>query len=175
MALRVAGVALSCLLVASIPAAAQPAPDRTTASFGDWVLRCDRRTDVTPPQRFCEVGLTIQRPGDNGPQAQVGLGRIQSSDPVRTTVLLPLNVQFQPPVKMVTEGRETLELAWQRCLPSGCFANAAVPDDLLRKLRAQKDAGRLEYTDGGGREVTLPISFRGFGEAWEAFLRETSN
>jgi invasion protein IalB len=156
---------------------AAPAPDRTTASFGDWVLRCDRRSDVTPAQRFCEVGQTIQRPGDSGPQAQVGLGKIQPTDPIRITVLLPINVSLQPAVKIITDGPEaqTIELAWQRCLPTGCFTNAVLSDEVLKKLRVQKDGGRLDYRDGGNREVNLPISFRGFGEAWEAFLRETSN
>src|SRR5437899_1793635 len=69
----------------SPPVATTPTPDRTTASFGDWILRCDRRTDVTPPQRFCEVGQTIQRAGDAGPQAQVGLGKIEKSEPLRLT------------------------------------------------------------------------------------------
>ncbi|MGH8430300.1 MAG: invasion associated locus B family protein, partial [Solimonas sp.] len=87
---------------------------------------------MTPPQRFCEVGQTIQRPGDAGPQAQVGLGRILPTDPIRITILLPINIAFQPAVKVAAEGREgpTIELAWQRCLPSGCFANAVVPDDV---------------------------------------------
>jgi invasion protein IalB len=47
---------------------AVPGPDRTTASFGDWTLRCDRRADVTPPQRFCEIGQIIQRAGEAGPR-----------------------------------------------------------------------------------------------------------
>ena len=159
------------------PPATAPAPDRTTASFGDWVLRCDRRPDVTPPQRFCELQETIQKPGDPGPQAQIALGRILATDPIRMTALLPINVSLQISPKIVADGRDgqTIELPWVRCLPNGCFANAIVADDVLRKLRSQKDAGRLEYRDGADRNVVVPVSFRGFSEAWEAFVRESSN
>ena len=84
------------------PAAAPaPAPDRTTASFGDWVLRCDRRADTTPPQRFCELGQTVQRQGDAGPQAQLALGRILPTDPIRITLLLPINVAFEKGPKLI--------------------------------------------------------------------------
>ncbi len=152
-------------------------PDRTTASFGDWVLRCDRLADATPPRRFCELGQTIQRAGDAGPLAQIAIGRILPTDPLRITVLFPINVTFEPAVKLATDGRDgqTIELAWIRCLPAGCFAGAVVSDEALRKLRAHKEASRLEYRDGSGREVVLGLSFRGFGEAFDAFVRESSN
>jgi invasion protein IalB len=158
---------------AAPPAATTPTPDRTTASFGDWILRCDRRTDVTPPQRFCEVGQTIQRAGDAGPQAQVGLGKIDKSEPLRLTVLLPVSVTFAGNAKLLGDG-PLADLVWLRCLPAGCFASAPVPDELLKKFRAMKDAARLEYKDGAGRDVSLSISFRGFNEAMDALQRENS-
>jgi invasion protein IalB len=156
----------------SQPSASSPTPDRTTASYGDWILRCDRRTDQTPAQRFCELGQTVQRPGDAGPQAQLAFGRILPTDPIRITLLLPINVAFERPPKL-TGDTSSLELGWVRCLPTGCFANAIVPDDLLRKLRTIKEPGRMEYRDGNGRDVVLTISFRGFGEALDAFASET--
>jgi invasion protein IalB len=155
------------------PPSSSAAPDRTTASFGDWVLRCDRRADVTPPQRFCEVGQSVQRQGDAGPQAQLALGRILPADPIRMTLLLPINVAFEKPPKL-TGDTASLDLTWVRCLPTGCFANAVVSDDLLRKLRLVKDLGRMEYRDGTGRDVVLSISFRGFSEALDAFVTESA-
>ena len=47
---------------APAPPAAAPSPSRTTASFGDWTLRCDRVADATPPKRSCELGLTVSMP-----------------------------------------------------------------------------------------------------------------
>lgn len=160
---------------AAPPTAAMP--DRTTASFGDWVLRCDRRIDVTPPRRFCELGQTIQRSGDAGPQAQIALGRLAPTDPIRFTILLPINITLQSPPKVIMEGadRQSFELTWMRCIANGCFATTALSDEVLRKLRSQKEAGRIEYKDGAGREIVLPISFGGFSQAFDAFVRESSN
>ena len=159
------------------PSANTPGPDRTTATFGDWVLQCDRRVGTAPPQRLCELAQTIQRPGDASPQAQIALGRILATDPIRLTALLPTSIAFETKPKVVTEGRDSLsvELTWVRCVPTGCFANSTVADDVIRKLRSQKNAGRLEYRDGTGRDVALPVSFRGFNEAFAAFIRENSN
>ena len=141
------------------------------------MLRCDRRTDVTPPQRFCELGQTIQRPGDAGPQAQVALGRLAVGEPIRLTTLFPINISMQPAPKLVGEGKDTqtLEVAWLRCLPTGCFANVAVSEDDLKKLRARTEPARLEYRDGTGRDIALGISFRGFAEAFQAFDKESAN
>lgn len=160
------------------PAAVQPAapaPDRTTASFGDWTLRCDRRADMTPPQRFCEIGQIVQRAGDAGPQAQFALGRVAAGEPLRLTVLVPVNVTFAGGAKLVGDSSTTLDLVWLRCIPAGCFANAVVADDLFRKLKILKESGRVEYKDAVGRDISVPVSFRGFPEATEAFLQESSN
>jgi invasion protein IalB len=183
-------VALSALAISaqaqspSKPGATPPAlavppvgPDRTTASFGDWILRCDKRTDVTPPHRFCELGYTVQRPGDAAPQAQVAVGRLSPSDPLRLTVLLPVNVTFPSTPRFSSEGKDglSLDLAWVRCLPLGCFANVVVADDAARKLKAVKEAARIEFKDGTGRDLVFPISMRGFSEASDAFAKESAN
>src|SRR4051794_27922364 len=56
---------------ASKPPAVAPTPERTTASFGDWVLRCEAA--VTPAQRVCEVAQVITLQGQTSPTAQVAL------------------------------------------------------------------------------------------------------
>ncbi len=153
------------------------APDRTAASFGDWVFRCDRRTDVTPPQRFCEVAQVIQRQGDAGSLAQLAVGRLGQASPLRVTALLPVNVSLQTTPRVVAEERDgvSIELAWVSCIPTGCFADTVANDDMLQKMRAQKSAARFVYKDSAGREIALPLSLRGFGEAMDAFLRDSAN
>jgi invasion protein IalB len=50
-----------------------------------------------------------------------------------------------------------------------------VSDDLLRKLRSSATPGRFEYHDAANREVKLPVSFRGFSEAFDALGKEVGN
>jgi invasion protein IalB len=162
---------------AAPPAALAAAPSRTTASFGDWTLRCDRVADATPPKRSCELGLTVQHAGDQSVLAQVAVGRPAAGEPLRFTAVLPANISVATAPKLLVDAKETgaVDLAWVRCLPGGCIATAGVGDDLLRKLKAAANAGQLEYRDAAGREIKLPMSWRGFGEAFEALGKEVVN
>jgi invasion protein IalB len=160
------------------PAAAVAAtPSRTTASFGDWTLRCDRLADATPPRRMCELGLVVQNAGDQNVLAQAAVGRPASGEPLRFTVVLPANITVAATPKLIIDGKETgsLDFTWVRCLPGGCIATAIVSDDLLRKLKASPTPGHIEYHDAAGREIKLPISLRGFGEAFDALGKESVN
>ena len=157
----------------------QPAqtPDHTTATFGDWTLRCDRRLDLTPPQRVCELGLVIQKQGEAGAQAQIALGRVARGETLRITAVLPPNVALKANPKVVVEGQEppSTELSWTRCIAGGCFADAAVSPALLNSLRTRTEPARLDYRDGTDRDMTLPISFKGVSPALEALAREEAN
>src|SRR6516165_7519320 len=81
-----------------------PVPQSTTASFGDWVVRC-RRIDQAPGNATaCEVAQTLQAQGQ-GPVAEIALGQPPGKDSttkerMRVVVLLPNNVTFSGPVLM---------------------------------------------------------------------------
>jgi invasion protein IalB len=195
LALAGASCGLGLLLVASSaiaqtapkPAAAAPpaaaaaspaaSPSRTTASFGDWTLRCDRLADASSPKRTCELGLVVQHAGDQTVLAQVAVGRPASGEPLRFTAVLPANISVATVLRMVIDGKDadSVDLAWLRCLPGGCVASAGLTDDLLRKARASATPGQLAYRDAAGREIKLPIPWRGFGEAFDALGKEAVN
>ena len=59
-----------------------------------------------------------------------------------------------------------------RCVPSGCFADFEVKDDTLKKFRAGSGGGKLSFADAGGHEVDVPLSFKGFVQAYDALLKE---
>ncbi|MDP1960725.1 MAG: invasion associated locus B family protein [Reyranella sp.] len=164
---------------ATPPAAASPgaAPDTTTASFGDWTLRCDRRMDVTPPQRFCELAHVVQKPGDANILGQFAVGRVARNDPLKFTTVLPVNVALKTLPRLVADGPEpvSVDLAWSRCLVGACFADATATDEVLKRLRSRTEPGRIVYRDGTDREASLPISFRGLAQALDALDREPAN
>ena len=116
----------------------------------------------------------MQRPGEQTIQAQFAVGRLASGEPLRITSMPPVNVTFQTIPKMLSEGIQavSVDLAWMRCISSGCFASAIVNDVALRKLKTGTTSGRVEYRDAGNQKIKLPISFRGFSEALEALGRE---
>ncbi|WP_271023478.1 hypothetical protein [Rhizobium sp. RCAM05973] len=71
------------------PAAAAPAssaapvssePNTTTASFGDWTLRCQRVGEAGKATRVCEVAQAMQVQGQTAPVAQIAIGRLSPAN-----------------------------------------------------------------------------------------------
>lgn len=146
-------------------------PSSTTASFGDWTLRCQRVSDNPKAARICEVAQVLQSQGQQAPIAQVAIGRAAAGEPLRVTAVMPISISF-PSVVQVAIGEKPLELGWRRCLPSGCFADAALGDETIKQWRKASEPGRIVFKDAAGRDLALPLSTRGLDQAVEALAKE---
>lgn len=151
---------LPALLLAALagPALAQ---ERTQANYGDWALRCETR-----PQRQCELG-TVLNNAEGRAQAQVIVGRLNNAGPLLLMAHVPLNVHLPTGVR-VEAGGQSFTLAFQRCLPAGCFAMVELPDNALAQLRSEPPGARLLFQDAAHQPVTLSLSFNGFARAQAA-------
>lgn len=160
-------------------AKANDGPDQTTAVFGDWVLRCVQLAAPTPT-RSCEIGQAAQADiavaqGQTQRQTvmQVAVGRVTRTQPWRLTVVLPINIELlAPPQLEADDGGAIAPLAWQRCLPAGCFAGTELRDPALPRLVALETRARVSFKDGAGHDIQLPISMRGFAQAFDALGKE---
>jgi invasion protein IalB len=155
-------------LLLSAPVLAQTAPERTLASFGDWVVRCERAT-AGATTRTCEMAQTMADQRQQ-PVAVVALAR---GAPLRLVVQVPVNIAVAEPVRLTVE--PALVLPFRSCTPQGCFAELALADAaVVTRLRARAaDAPtRLEWRDPSGAQQTVPVSFRGFSDALDALGRE---
>ncbi|MFE1599561.1 invasion associated locus B family protein [Methylobacterium sp. ID0610] len=159
------------------PPAVSAEPGLTTASFGDWVLRCQRLAEGEKPVRLCEASQAMQIQGQAAPIAQVAIGRPAGETGLRVTALLPVSVSFPSGVRVSgddKDGKEAgaLDLAWRRCVPGGCLADGPAEDEALKRWRDGVGTGRLAFKDAAGRELGIPVSFRGLGPALDALARE---
>ncbi len=176
-ALRRPSLAATFLILWVAAAAAQgkpnvpvgQAPAATTATYGDWTLRCETGAPGVPDQTFCEVVQTLQVEGKSAPVAQVAVGRPDHGPALHFIVALPVNVSFPSNVVVGLDAADPkpLDLAWKRCLPGACFADSIASAEVLQRWRAAT-AGRIRYLDAAGRDVVLPLSFRGFAPALDA-------
>lgn len=160
---------------ASQPAAAGgDQPQATTATFGDWTLRCSTGEIGGQKRRICEVVQSLMVQGQAAPVAQLAFGALASGAPVQMTVVVPANVAFPSTAKVAIndKGEGALDLPWTRCLPAGCFATATPSADLLVRWRTQIENGRLTVVTGANQKVALPMSFRGLAPALDALARE---
>lgn len=144
-------------------------PQRTTSTFGDWTLRCERPENA--PQT-CEVGQSLFAQGQQ--VAQTAIGHAARAESLRMTVLVPVNVSLAAPVRMTGPGTDAtpVELAWRRCVPAGCLADTVLGEDLVRKLRIRTEPARLVFMDAANRDAGLPFSPRGLAQALDALARE---
>ena len=154
------------------PPAVGSNPERTTASFGDWVMRCE--TIAEQAQRVCEVALVMTLQGQPNPVAQVAIGRPTPGEGRRVTLVVPTNIAIgaRPQVLLAKAGAAPIELVWQRCAPGACFASAPLADDTMSAISAQTEPGRIVFKDAADREVALPLSFRGLAQALAALAKE---
>ncbi len=159
------------------PAAAQAGDagaEMTTATYGDWQLRCRNpgspAAGQPPASRTCEVVQSVVVQGQTAPFAQLAFGKVPPTEGLFFTAVLPTNVTFPSTVRFQIDeaDKQPVELAWTRCLPGGCFASIAPKDDVLKRWRAQNEAGRFIFKSGGGQDVTVPFSFRGLSRALDA-------
>jgi invasion protein IalB len=156
----------------NVPAAVPVVPERTTATFGDWTLRCEAA--AAPAKRVCEVAQAIAQQGQTNPIAQVAIGKPGPGEGRRLTVVLPTNIAIitNPQVSIAKAGAAPLELSWQRCTSGACFAFVPLSDEAANVLSAQSEPGRIVYKDAADRETAISLSFRGLSQALAALAKE---
>jgi invasion protein IalB len=171
--------------VLTTPTAAQPAqpaapaqpgaqqPQQTTATYDDWIIRCE--VFQGPPMRkSCEmVQYTQAKGGQGGVISQVAVGRAAKSEPLRLVVQLPIGIWLPSGVKLVADAKDPgLVAAFKRCLPQACFADVDISSEQLRRYRTTTEQGQILFKDGNQKDAALPVSFKGFGTAFDALAKE---
>jgi invasion protein IalB len=179
IALLSVGVSASSLAAPAVERVAQAqqpastdAPQLTTATYGDWVVQCE--TAPKPPnQKICDMAQTTQVQGGNAPFSRVALAQPVRGQPERLVVQVPVNVTFATNVRIRTADADPGIMApFARCIPNGCFAEFDLRDDMLRKFRGASGVGKVSFAEAAGRPIDVPLSFKGFKEAFDALSRE---
>lgn len=143
-------------------------PQRTTASYDDWTVRCEINDTV----KSCEMTQAMQIKGQAQPVTQIAIGRQAKNDPMKIVFQVPINVWLPTGVKLVADDKDPgIVGTYRRCLPGACIADSELKDDVVKKLRSLTENGKLQFKDGVLQDVAIPISFKGFGQAYDAMLK----
>jgi invasion protein IalB len=147
-------------------------PQRTTATYGDWIVQCVANGSP-PPDQICDMAQVTQVQGKNIPFSRVAVAHPDKGQPVKLIVQVPVNASFATQVHIQTADDDPGVIApFTDCTPNGCFAEFDLRDDLLKKLYNANGVGKLSYADAGAHTVTVPISFNGFGTAFDALAKK---
>src|SRR5580704_4356401 len=142
-------------------------PQLTTATYDDWTLRCEMHDAV----KTCEIEQTSQLQGQ--PVSQIALGRPSRGAPFRIVFQVPINVWLPAGVTLVLDDKDPgISATFKRCVGNGCFADGDLNDETIRKLRSRTANGKLLFKDATQRDVTIPVSFKGFGSAFDAMSKD---
>jgi len=158
---------------AALPQASGEKPQRTTASYDDWILQCDKRVGP-PPEKICEIAevIQVQIQGKPVPYAVVAVPRPINPKSTRMIVQLPVNVSLRGNVILQADKDDTgTATPFARCIASGCFAEFELKEDAVKKLR-NGSAGSITYKNPNEQDVVVPVSLKGFAPALDALAKE---
>jgi len=142
-------------------------PQLTTATYDDWTVRCEMHDAV----KTCEMEQTSQLQGQ--PVSQIALGRPSKTAQFRIVFQVPINVWLPAGVTLVLEDKDPgISATFKRCVGNGCFADSELNDEMVKKLRTRSANGKLLFKDAAQRDVTIPVSFKGFGSAFDAMSKD---
>jgi len=150
-----------------------PEPQNTSATYGDWILRCSRTGEGDKMVRVCEVMLPFQLQGQQGPFAQLAFGHVNPKDPLHITFIMSPNVAFPSDVKLMTDDKDAqpIALGWTTCIPSVCRADGEFKDDQLKRWKGLAASGQLIFKQSNGQPTPIPVSVRGLPQALEALAK----
>ena len=140
-------------------------PQRTTATYGDWTVRCERHDSA----KVCEMAQAMQIKGRPQPISQIAIGRQDKKGAMKIIFEVPINVWLRDGVTLAVDDEEaTIKASFTRCIPAGCFAEADLKQAAVDKFRQPKKSGRLQFKDAARQKIAIPVSFKGFPAAYDA-------
>jgi invasion protein IalB len=155
------------------PASAVPqGPQQTSSTYEDWIVRC--QTQPGPPlQKACEMVQFTQVKGQDGVLTQIAIGRPVKAQPIHIAIQVPISVWLPTGVKLVSgENDEGILATFKWCVPQACFGLTDITADVVRKWRDAGEGGKMLFKDSNQRDVALPVSWKGFGAAYDALAKE---
>lgn len=160
-----ASLALAVFVLLLFPSCANAQTPRTvTATYGDWTVICSEKNKNTGGA--CALGQSQTIPGRPNPVSQIGISRLTNGKTIHIVVYVPVNLWFEGGVSLLSDSSERLlEVPFRWCIPTKCAADQELTDADIEKLRMQTKPGRMIYKNALQSDVTIPVSFSGFGDA----------
>ena len=157
------------------PAAAPSSdvPQQTTATYGEWIVQCETRSGETA--QTCDMAQVqfAQVQGKDVPFSRIAIGKPDKGQPDKLVVQVPVNVSFATSVRIQTSDDDPgWAMPFATCTPNGCFALFDLKDDILKKIRAGSGSGSFSFANSTGHAVKVPVSFNGFGQAFDALVKK---
>ena len=107
--------------------------------------------------------------------SQIAIGHNTNAEPLKISFMTRANAWLLTGVKLIT-GDKLLAITatFKWCMSTRCLADTDLSDTDINRLRAQKEPGQIAYKVASQADVSIPVSFSGFGEAMDALQKKIS-
>lgn len=127
---------------------------RVKAKEGSWVLACPAgiasdSTTVGEP-KDCRLFQNINVKVGDGEQRLLAIALFRLNGSLFVEMVLPFGLDLQAGMGWKIDAKEPMAAKFTTCLPGGCIARIALPDQVLQDLKSG---------------VALQVSFRALGSA----------
>ena len=171
------------LVLAMAQTAAAQAPNNpistTSASYGNWQLRCESRKVEARTVKACEVSTNVMVKADNGTSgtaAIVAFGRHPDKEGWQVALQLPIIVWLPTGAKLgIGDEAPLVEASFVACRPTLCSAGATVADAVIARLRAATSDLTVAYRAQTQQAVKVTLSVKGLPEALAALGKEMAS
>lgn len=139
-------------------------PLQTTATYGNWTVRC--RADAEGGEaKLCEMVQSLTAANAKGAIANIALGKPSEGVTMRLVVQIPNAVTLTEPVKISIAGDDLASLPYQTCFPNFCVAQTELSLEAIERFKAAGDF-ILAFQDRTRRTVNVKASLKGFTAAY---------
>ncbi|MBM1171822.1 invasion associated locus B family protein [Microvirga arabica] len=130
----------------------------------EWTKVCDK--DDRAKAEICYT--TRDFVTDKGQRVlAVALYDVKAKNASKTLrILMPLGLLVQPGIRIAAEKSQPVAGRYSTCFPHGCFAEAAVKDDLVATLKKGTSL-TVSARNQAGKVVTFAIPMDDFGKAFD--------
>ncbi len=160
-----AGVIAGALL-GVLGAGAGAAPKDGT-KFDNWAIRCEKPGEGDPSKiEVCYAFQNVVTKEKNQRVLNVAVGYAPKIDVPVALITLPLGIALPPGASLTLDDGQPIRFPIERCEPNGCRAGLKLEKDLLDRL-TKANKVQISFHDGAHRPVNIPLSMKGFGDAFQ--------
>ncbi len=144
------------------PAAA--AAPKDGQAFQDWMVKCEGGEGVT---ERCFAFQNIVVTESRQQLLVLAAGYLGPKGEPWVILTVPLGVLLQSGLALKVDEGERFDTVFKICTAKGCEAGIPLDDDLLRLMKAGLVA-RIAFLDAiTGRQITVPVSLKGFSASFQ--------
>jgi len=136
-------------------------PTNTTATYGAWVVRCDRRNK----EPTCEMLQTLAAQNRQQVIAQVAIGRLPKAETPRAVLQVPLGVDLTKPATLQLGEKAQFQGRYFVCSANFCFSEIELPKTAADEIAVAKKASIRFFLQG--KDLTVPVSTEGMAAAFK--------